>query len=93
MAANQYTSKFNFNSNKDRRAIKKIMKLGKIENRIALRARILWLRNQGKHQTVVAIILCIARGTVQNVEYRYKREGISGLYDKPGRGRKPSFSP
>lgn len=24
---------------------------------------------------------------------RFKREGLAGLYDRPGRGRKPSFFP
>ena len=34
-----------------------------------------------------------ARNTVYGWFHRYKKEGIGGLKIRPGRGRKPSFSP
>lgn len=33
------------------------------------------------------------RTTVSGWVHQYKREGVKGLVVKPGRGRKPSFSP
>lgn len=33
------------------------------------------------------------RTTVSEWVHRYEREGITGLLVKPGRGRKPAFSP
>ena len=32
-------------------------------------------------------------GTISKVVFRYREHGISGLSNKPGRGRKPAFSP
>jgi transposase len=93
MGTNQYLNIFRFQNRKERQKIIDIIKDQKIENRIATRARMLILREEGKNQTQVGKILKVHRNTVMLWEKRYKAEGIEGLFDKPGRGRKPIFSP
>ena len=93
MGANQYTKIFKFKSKKERKKVINLSKSAKIENRIAIRARILVLRDSGKNQTEIAALLNIDRSKVSRWESRYQENGIKGLYDRPGRGRKPSFSP
>lgn len=93
MGTNQYLNIFRFQNRKERQKILDIIKDQKIENRIATRARMLILREEGKNQTQVGKILKVHRNTVMLWEKRYKAEGIEGLFDKPGRGRKPIFSP
>jgi len=93
MGTNQYLNIFRFQNRKERQKILDIVKDQKIENRIATRARMLILREEGKNQTQVGKILKVHRNTVMLWEKRYKAEGIEGLFDKPGRGRKPIFSP
>ena len=91
--ANQYTSTFLFNSEQDKRILLTLVGTPKIENRIATRARILLLREEGKRQTEVGELLKVHRNTVRLWEKRYKQKGMKGLYDRPGRGRRPTFSP
>lgn len=91
--ANQFTCKFLFKTEEDKKEIFKLFQSQKIENRIATRARILQLREEGKRQTEVGELIKVHRNTVRHWEKRYKQEGIKGLYDKPGRGRRPVFSP
>jgi len=93
MGENQYTKIFNFKSSKDRNTAKKLSKGKLVENRIARRALMLMLRYKGVPQTEIAEKLDVTPKTVGFWENRYNNEGIDGLYDKPGRGRKPSFSP
>jgi transposase len=93
MGTNQHLNIFKFPSTKERLKVLNIVKSQKVENRIATRARMLILREEGKNQTEVGKILKVHRNTVILWEHRYKEEGIEGLYDKPGRGRKPHFSP
>lgn len=93
MQANQFTNKFNFKSGKEKQKIRSLSRDNSVPIRIALRARMLLLRDKGKSQTQIAEILDVNRDTVSQWEHRYKDGGIKGLYDKPGRGRKPSFSP
>jgi hypothetical protein len=93
MGTNQYLNIFKFQNRQERQKILDIVKNQKIENRIATRARMLILREEGKNQTQIGKILKVHRNTVMLWEKRYKAEGIEGLYDKPGRGRKPIFSP
>ena len=91
--ANQYTSTFLFNSEQDKQILLTLVGSPKIENRIATRARILLLREEGKRQTEVGELLKVHRNTVRLWEKRYKQKGMMGLYDRPGRGRRPTFSP
>ena len=93
MASNQYINIFKFQSEDEKKNIFDLVKNQKIENRIATRARILILRDEGKSQTQVGETLKIHRNTVRLWEKRYKQKGVKGLYDKPGRGRRPTFSP
>jgi hypothetical protein len=91
--ANQYTSRFSFQSKEDKGSLEKLVKNPLIENRIATRARMLLLRAEGKRQMEVADTLKVHRNTVRLWEKRFRAEGMDGLRDKPGRGRRPSFSP
>jgi hypothetical protein len=91
--ANQYTSRFSFQSEEEKRSLEKLAKDPLIENRIASRARMLLLRAEGKRQMEVADILKAHRNTVRLWEKRFRAEGVEGLRDKPGRGRRPTFSP
>ena len=93
MASNQYLNIFQFPNQEEKEKIVNLVKSQKIENRIATRARILLLREEGKSQTQTGEILKVHRNTVRLWEKRYKNKGIKGLYDKPGRGRRPAFSP
>ena len=93
MASNQYLNIFQFPNQEEKEKIINLVRSQKIENRIATRARILLLREEGKSQTQTGEILKVHRNTVRLWEKRYKNEGIKGLYDKPGRGRRPAFSP
>jgi len=91
--ANQYTSTFSFKSEEDKEEILKLIGSQKLENKIATRARMLLLREEGKRQTEIGELLKVHRNTVRLWEKRYKQKGVKGLYDKPGRGRRPTFSP
>lgn len=59
--------------------------------RDVLRARIILLRREGKKEDEVALALATSRPTVSLWVKRYRREGLAGLRDAPGRGRKPSL--
>lgn len=93
MAENQYTKIFRFKSVQDKKDVKRLVRSNLIEARIALRALILLMRNRGVSQKQVALELETNRKSVAFWETRYNEEGINGLFDKPGRGRKPSFFP
>ena len=54
-----------------------------------LRARILLLRAEGKKEDEVATALNTSKNTVGLWTRRYSSQGIEGLKDAPGRGRKP----
>lgn len=91
--ANQYTSLFSFRFKEEKHSLEKLAKDQLIENRLATRARMLLLRAEGKRQMEVANTLMVHRNTVRLWEKRYRAEGMEGLRDKPGRGRRPRFSP
>ncbi|MBK9335582.1 MAG: helix-turn-helix domain-containing protein [Lewinellaceae bacterium] len=48
---------------------------------------------QGKEVAFYGLLRVRRRNTVYEWVHRYKAEGIKGLENKPGRGRKPSFFP
>ena len=91
--ANQYTSTFSFKLEEDKEEILKLIGSQNLENKIATRARMLLFREEGKRQTEIGELLKVHRNTVRLWEKRYKQKGVKGLYDKPGRGRRPTFSP
>ena len=55
------------------------------------RAGIILLRLEGKKNAEVAERLATSTPTVSKWSSRFERSGLSGLDDKPGRGRKPSI--
>jgi transposase len=57
------------------------------------RAEIILLRSQGKKQEEVASQLRCSSVKVAKWTSRFRREGLDGLRDKPGRGRKSSLEP
>jgi len=57
------------------------------------RAQIILLLDQGVTITKVARNVNVTRVVVRNWAKRFIQYGINGLYDEPGRGRKPVFSP
>jgi hypothetical protein len=63
--ANQYTSTFSFESEEDKQILLNLIGNPKIENRIATRARILLLREEGKRQIEVGELLKVHRNTVR----------------------------
>lgn len=93
MAGNQYTKIFKFKSIQDKKEAKKLVRTRLIEARYAMRALMLLMRNRGVSQKQIAFELETTRKSVAFWEERYNQSGIDGLFDKPGRGRKPSFSP
>jgi transposase len=84
---------FQLKSKADYAVLRGYIKDALVENRIATRARLLLLRAQGRSQTETAEILFLDRETVSHWETRYSDLGPEGVFDNPGRGRKPSFSP
>ena len=58
-----------------------------------LRASIVLLRAQGLKQEDVAARLAVSKQTVNKWSQRFERDGLAGLEDRKGRGRKPSIAP
>ena len=65
----------------------------KTSKRDHLRAEIILLRAQGISCKDSATQLGVSKNCVSKWTARFKREGISALEDKPGRGRKTSIDP
>lgn len=59
--------------------------------RDSLRAAIILRRAEGVRQVDVAQELGVSVNCVNKWSQRFEREGLEGLADKPGRGRKPSI--
>lgn len=57
------------------------------------RSRVVLLRAEGLPVTHIAARIGMQRRHVEKWLKRFRAAGISGLSDKPGRGRKPAFSP
>ena len=57
--------------------------------RDCLRAKIILLRASGKSEAEVALVLDTSVTTVSLWSRRFEQDGLKGLADKPGRGRKP----
>ena len=58
-----------------------------------LRARIILRRSAGVTQTQVAAELGVSKACVNQWSQRFEREGLAGLQDRPGRGRRSSIAP
>lgn len=57
--------------------------------RDGLRARIVLRRSQGAAEADVALALGVSLTTVSLWSRRFEQQGLAGLKDRPGRGRKP----
>ncbi len=71
--------------------IKNILK-SRQEYRVALRLQMVYLIHQAKSSREVADIYQVSFKQVLNWVHRFKRQGIEGLEDKVGRGRKASLN-
>src|SRR5438445_8136213 len=57
--------------------------------RDGLRARIVLRRAEGSREAEVAAALGVSINTVSTWSRRFEQQGLEGLRDRPGRGRKP----
>ena len=61
--------------------------------RVSLRAAIVLRRTEGVKQAEVARELGVSVQCVNRWSQRFEREGLEGLVDRKGRGRRPSIPP
>ena len=61
--------------------------------RDSMRARIVLLRAEGRRETEVAATVGTSTTTVSKWSQRFEQDGLTGLGDRAGRGRKPSLAP
>jgi transposase len=73
----------------DRAALQRVVSMKTSEQRSVLRARIVLMLADGEPDTVVAAQLGVNRHTVRLWRQRFGEQGLAGLADAPGRGRKP----
>jgi len=78
-------------TSEDRRELERLVRSGKTEQRVALRARIILGAAEGKSSNALAIELKTSRPTVLDWRQRFAEGGVKALYDNRPRGR--SFEP
>ena len=78
-------------TSEDRRELERLVRSGKTEQRVALRARIILGAAEGKSGNALAIELKTSRPTVLDWRQRFAEGGVKALYDNRPRGR--SFEP
>ena len=76
-------------SEPDRNALERTVRSKTSEQRSVLRARIVLLSAAGQPDRAVAQQLGVNRHTVRLWRQRFREQGLAGLEDAPGRGRKP----
>src|SRR5208282_2183550 len=76
----------------DRSALERTVRSKTSEQRSVLRARIVLLSAAGEPDRVVAQRVGVNRHTVRLWRQRFREQGLAGLEDAPGRGRKPVLS-
>jgi transposase len=76
-------------SDADRKALERTVRMKTSEQRGVLRSRIVLLSAAGVADLVVARQLGVNRHTVSLWRQRFREQGLAGLEDAPGRGRKP----
>ena len=74
---------------RDERELQRRIRENHTSKREHLRAQIVLLRAEGMRQQDVADRLRVTIATVNRWSQRFRREGLRGLQDRPGRGRKP----
>jgi transposase len=77
----------------ERSTLRQRIKSPTTSQRDAMRARIVLLRAEGRKETEVATALGVSVTTVSVWSRRFEQEGLKGLHDRPGRGRKPWLDP
>jgi len=77
----------------DRKTLRQVVDRKTSEQRSVLRARIVLLSAEGKPDLDVAEQLGVNRHTVRLWRQRFRDQGLAGLADAPGRGRKPYLNP
>ena len=75
----------------ERKELERRVKASATTRRNLLRARIALLRHEGLSQRAVAERLGVSVVCVNRWSRRFDAEGIAGLQDRPGRGRRPSI--
>jgi transposase len=76
-------------SEPDRNVLERTVRSKTSEQRSVLRARIVLLSAGGEPDRAVARQLGVNRHTVRLWRQRFREQGLAGLEDAPGRGRKP----
>ena len=74
------------------RELRRRLRANTVSKQDGLRAEIVLLRAEGLSQQAVAERLEVSAPTVNKWSQRFEREGLDGLVDRPGRGRRPSLS-
>jgi transposase/transposase-like protein len=77
----------------DREVLRQVVRRKTSEQRSVLRASIVLLSAEGKPDLEVAEQLGVNRHTVRLWRERFRDQGLAGLNDAPGRGRKPYLDP
>jgi len=80
-------------SEDDHKALQQVVRRKTSEQRSVLRARIVLMSAEGKPDLDVAEQLGVNRHTVRLWRQRFRDQGLAGLTDAPGRGRKPYLDP
>ena len=75
----------------EREELERRVRAATTSQRDCLRARIVLLRHQGLSQREVAQRVGVSVPCVNRWSQRFDAEGIAGLADQPGRGRRPSI--
>jgi len=57
------------------------------------RAKVIWLRHQGKKVSAIVKELHVSHDTVMRWTKRFNAEGIAGLMDRPRSGHPPTYTP
>lgn len=77
----------------DRRELERRFRSVTTSKRDSQRAHLVLLRAAGMKQEDVARIVGVSRVCVSKWSRRFMKQGLAGLKDAPGRGRKPSLPP
>jgi len=75
----------------ERKELRRRVRASTISKRDSLRAAIILRRAQGIGQVQLARELGVSAACVNKWSQRFERDGLNGLRDKPGRGRRPSI--
>jgi hypothetical protein len=80
-------------SQSERSELERWQRLTTLAAGLARRARVVLLFDEGNSFAAAARLCGLTVRNARKWVLRYLRQGLAGLSDKPGRGRKPVFSP